>query len=98
MIVRFHPAALQELREAEWYIEERRPGWGARFRVEVAEVIRFVLEKAQASEAFRRKGTGSVKVARFPYRVFYRTMPDELRIRAVYHSKRKPSGWKGRKM
>lgn len=39
MIVRFHPAALQEMREAEWYIEERRPRWGAKFRAEVAAVI-----------------------------------------------------------
>lgn len=96
MIVRFHPSALQEMREAEWYIEERRPGWGSKFRAEVAEVIRFVLEKAHSSEAFRRKSTGSMKIRRFPYRVYYRIMPDELRIRAVYHSKRKEGGWKRR--
>ncbi|MBK9276394.1 MAG: type II toxin-antitoxin system RelE/ParE family toxin [Flavobacteriales bacterium] len=97
MIVRFHPAALQEMREAEWYIEERRPGWGAKFRAEVAEVIRFVLERAHAHEGSRHGGTGSMKVRRFPYRVYYRILPDELRIRAVYHGKRKPAGWSGRK-
>jgi toxin ParE1/3/4 len=95
MIVRFHPAALQELREAEWYIEERRPGWGARFRAEVTEVIQFLQEQATSSEAFRRKGTGSMKVRRFPYRVHYRIKVDELWIKAVYHGKRRPDGWKG---
>ena len=97
MIVRFHPTALQEMREAEWYIEERRPRWGAKFRAEVAEVIRFVLAKAHSSEAFRRKSTGSIKIRRFPYRVHFRILPDERRIRAVYHSKRRVGGWKSRK-
>lgn len=96
MIVRFHPQALEEMREAEWYIEERRPGWGAKYRAEVAEVIRFINEKARSSAAFRRKRTGSVKVRRFPFRVYYRIKEDELRIRAVYHSKRKEGGWKKR--
>lgn len=97
MIVRFHPAALQEMREAERYIEERRPGWGAKFRAEVAEVIHFILERADTSEAFRRQKTGSMKIRRFPYRVYFRILPDELRIRAVYHSKRREGGWKSRK-
>lgn len=97
MIVRFHPAALHELREAEWYIEERRPGWGAKFRAEVDEVLRFVVDQSDSNKAFRQRSTGSVKIRRFPYRVYYRIMADELRIRAVYHSKRREGGWKGRK-
>jgi hypothetical protein len=98
MIVRFHPAALQEMREAEWYIEERRPRWGAKFRAEVTAVIDHVRDKAITSEAFRRRKTGSMKVRRFPYRVYFRILPEELRIRAVYHhNKRREGGWKSRK-
>lgn len=96
MTVLFHLAAVQEMREAEWYIEERRPRWGAKFRTEVDEVIRFVLEKAGTSAAFGRKDIGSMKVRRFPYRVHYRVLGDELRILAIYHSKRRPGGWKKR--
>lgn len=48
-------------------------------------MIRFVLEKADESDAFRRSSTGSMKLRRFPYRVYYRMLADELRILAIYH-------------
>ena len=38
-----------------------------------------------------------MKVRRFPYRVYFRILPEELSIRAVYHNKRREGGWKSRK-
>jgi hypothetical protein len=33
---------------------------------------------------------------RFPYAVYFRELPDRIRILAVWHTARDPSGWQGR--
>lgn len=97
MIIRFYAQALRELREAEWYIEERRPQWGKKFRQEVDATLHFILDRASKSASYRKSGSGSEKVERFPYRVYFKIVGKELRIRAIYHSSRKDGGWKRRK-
>jgi plasmid stabilization system protein ParE len=36
-------------------------------------------------------------VKRFPYAVYYRVLPNRIRVLAVYHTARNPIGWKSRK-
>jgi plasmid stabilization system protein ParE len=33
---------------------------------------------------------------RFPYAVYYRVLADSIRVLAVYHTSRDPSGWQAR--
>ena len=98
MIIRFNAHALRELREAEWYIERQRPRWGSKFRAAVDATLEHILQRLATSRSYRRIGSGSEKVERFPYRVYYKVVGDELWIRAVYHSRRKEGGWKRRKL
>lgn len=92
----FHPEAVEELREAERYIEERRKHWGGRFRSEVAAALQFV--RSRSDGKVQRHGTyWSVKVSRFPYRLYYRIEGVEIWIYAVCHSSRKVGGWHRRK-
>lgn len=98
MIIRFNAHALGELREAEWCIEERRPRWGRKFRAEVDATLKYIVQHLTTSPEYRKVGSGSEKVERFPYRVYFKVVNDELWIRAVYHSRRKDGGWKHRKL
>jgi hypothetical protein len=35
-------------------------------------------------------------LTRFPYAVYYRALADRIRVLAVYHTARDPSGWQSR--
>ena len=96
MSVRFHPAAAEELREAEWYIEERRPGWGSRFRDRVEEAIQYALSKPGNCVQSYGPDFCSVRVLRFRYRIYHRWLDEVMVVHAVYHDSRKEQGWEGR--
>ena len=44
------------------------------------------------AEADIREGA----LTRFPYVVYYRVLADRIRVLAVYHTSRDPSGWQSR--
>ena len=92
-----HEEAYRELDEAERYIEERRSGYGRKFRTEVDACLRSIQERP-TGYAQRRTGFRYGTVARFPYRVIYKVHEDVILIVAVYHGKRKPYGWMQRGM
>lgn len=92
-----HEDAYQELAEAERYIEARRKGYGLKFREEVAACIRSIAERPTGL-ALRRDGFRYGIVRKFPYRGIYKVDGEVVFIAAVYHGKRKPFGWMGRKM
>ena len=96
MKVRFHPQATREFRAAEWYIDERRPRWGLKFRERVMEAIRFAGMKTGRCIQPYGPDFCSVKVDRFPYRVYYRWSGEWRDIYAEYHASRKELGWQGR--
>ena len=35
-------------------------------------------------------------LSRFPYAIYYRVLADRIRVLAVYHTARDPSGWQSR--
>lgn len=91
-----HEEAYRELDEAERYIEARRAGYGRKFRSEVDACLRSILEHP-TGYAQRRAGFRYGMVARFPYRVIYKVHGNIIFVAAVYHGKRKPYGWMGRR-
>ena len=92
-----HEEAYRELEKAERYFEERRSGYGRKFRAEVGACLQFILQHP-TGYPLRRAGFRYGVVAKFPYRVIYKVEGDALFIAAVYHGKRKPFGWMDRKM
>jgi len=91
----FHPAVRGEIDDAyDWY-EQRRAGLGGDFLDEVQRI----LAEITASPARFGVIEGDVRAAplnRFPYAVYYRELPDRIRVLAVYHTSRDPSGWQSR--
>lgn len=91
-----HHEAFAEVNEAERFMELRVVGLGLRFRAEVDACLRFIQSKP-FSYAERRGGYRYGIVAKFPYRVIYKVNGNEIFVAAVYHGKRRPSGWTTRR-
>jgi len=96
LAVRFHPDAEREFREAFVWYESQRPGLGAEFMLSIDEAIERLRHSPDAYpevyNTIRR-----VVVRRFPFAIFYKSLENEIRIVAVFHSRRNPEQWQGRK-
>jgi plasmid stabilization system protein ParE len=93
MIVRYHRLAARELREARAWYEARRIGTGDEFRTEVAEAIQRIVDAPERSAPYRVHYR-SVRLQRFPYRVYYAILgPAHILIMAVAHDRRRPGYW-----
>ena len=91
----FRPAAKAEFDGAALWYEDRRPGLGAEF---VLEIDRAVELAAEHPERFPEKlgDIRCVRVRRFPYSVFYRAESGQIVVLAVFHARRDPAVWRGR--
>lgn len=96
----FHPEADAEFDADVFWYEDREPGLGRRFRVQVGAAVDAALDDPEAwavwpgwvaQPVVRSKG-----VEGFPYRVVYYVEGDVLTIVAVAHSKRRPGYWRER--
>lgn len=92
---RFLAEAMEELREAALFYEERQLGLGDRFLTEVHEAVRKIQAFPETwihiSKASRR-----CRVAGFPYGLIYQVVSDEILILAVMHLARRPGYWQER--
>jgi len=87
--VRWRPEVLEEIAEAIEYLEQQRPGTGARFRGEIDAAI----ARLQAFPHLARVRHRDVRLAvlrSFDYLIAYRMRDDEIRILAVLHGSRPP--------
>ena len=91
----FHPEAEREFFAAIDYYEDREPGLGYDFAIEVRSTIDTILNFPQAwpiiEDDIRRCQT-----RRFPYGIIYAIYEDVLFILAVMHLHRDPGYWKER--
>lgn len=91
----FLPEAALEVEEATRYYEERVPGLGVRFRLELmsvcAAVARQPLLWRERSGGFRR-----VNLRGFPFYVAYFIRGERILVAAVGHASRHPNYWKQR--
>ncbi len=91
----FHPAVRDEIRDAHSWYEQRRIGLGREFLDELERVLVGIAAnpvRHGLSEAGIREGL----LRRFPYAIYYRQRSDRIRVLAVHHTSRRPSGWQAR--
>ena len=91
----YHPEAEVELVEAAGFYEARSPGLGERFLREFDAAVAEVLATPDlwpVVEGDLRCHT----MRRFPFGLYYRVRPDELRILVVKHHNRHPDFWRRR--
>src|SRR5262245_54869605 len=88
----FHPEARREYLEAAVFYENRRPGLGAAFTLEIEATIRRIVESPtrwQAIEQDVRRCLSHI----FPYGILYTIEGDSILIVAVMHLRRRPGYW-----
>ena len=91
----YHPDAEAELIEAAQVYEARVPQLGAQFLAAADKALSVVL---QAPDRWRIIDADVRRYAMglFPYFIYYRILPDHLRILAFAHHRRHPDYWHGR--
>ncbi len=92
----FHPEAEAELNEAIEYYEEREPGLGYDFAIEVYSAIQRAVSLPKAWPVIDSDIRRSL-VRRFPYGILYSEENEEIHIIATMHLNRHPDYWKSRK-
>jgi toxin ParE1/3/4 len=83
------------IHEAADFYDMQSPGLGSEFLAELERTMRSLMEFPEAALLIQ----GRVRrrtIAKFPYAIIYSLRPDEIRILAVAHHKRRPFYWRGR--
>ena len=95
MNVEFHPAALQEVENAQGWYEERSLLSASAFLRELSIAVQRIREAPHRYPA-AQGGTRRILLNRFPFTVYYRVQTNTLNIVAVAHQKRRPGYWVSR--
>jgi toxin ParE1/3/4 len=97
VILLIDPAALAELQEAlAFYIAHSTVALGGSFVAEFERAVNLIVGNPSLGSV-RRNGLRQYALRRFPYSVIYQVTPEQLRIIAVAHQRRKPGYWSARK-
>lgn len=93
--VEFHPAAVDEVIEAEAWYGERNPLAADAFRAELSRAVDSV---RRSPERWPRHaaGTRCRHLRWFPFSLIYRPEPTLILVIAVAHQRRKPGYWRER--
>ena len=84
------PAAGREFEDAaEWY-EQQRAGLGTRFVKQVQAALDRIGQTPEL-HAVVYKNVRRARVARSPYNIHYRALPDRVEVLAIVHGYRDPS-------
>lgn len=91
----FHPLVRDEIDDAHDWYEQRQAGLGGDFLDEVQRVLADI----SANPARFGFADGDIReglLNRFPYAIYYRVLPNRVRVLAVFHTSRDPAGWQSR--
>src|SRR5580658_3472145 len=96
--VRLHPEAREELRESVLFYRERAgEHWASRFKQRVAEGLQAIASNpSRYPELSELRGVRKIRLAQFPFSIFYITQPDCIWVVAIAHGNRRPDYWKAR--
>jgi len=98
--VRFAPEIAGELAEAVLWYEERKEGLGTEFLAEIEATLPLVSARPRSFPQLQ--GLDPVLeirralLERFPYALVFLVRPDEVRVLAVAHARRRPEYWLSR--
>jgi plasmid stabilization system protein ParE len=95
-LLEIHPAALEELKSAVTWYQERSESAGLKFTSDIDQAIDLVLASPQTWPAadFR---TRKFVLQRFPFAIIYRETETVVQVLAVAHGHRRPGYWKERR-
>ncbi len=89
------PEAQQDVDEAYYWYEERRPGLGEEFLgcvdACIQEICRMPELHAKIHKEFRR-----VLLRRFPYAIFYEFSDGQMTVYSIFHTSQDPKKWHSR--
>ncbi len=95
MRIRFQPEAEAELAEARtWYALQGKE-LDSQLMLRIDETLKRIIEAPEAYPSVYRQLRRAV-VHQFPFAIFYVPTPEEIRVLAVFHSRRNPKRWKSR--
>lgn len=95
-MIRFRPAAARELTADVRYYNKHYTGRGDRFGAAVERALFAIVESPSGFPLLYEPDIRSAKVERFPYRVVYVVIGDDIDVIAVAHAKRRPAYWRRR--
>lgn len=91
----FHPGAAREYEKAyAWYFA-RNPQTAAGFAQAVSRAVHSIDESPHRWPLYGKRYRYYM-LKRYPYLIVYRVRPNDVKIIAVAHSRRKPGYWKRR--
>lgn len=90
-----HPEATTELTEAGRFYEQKVRSLGAQFLDAVDEAVA-VISAAPNRWPVVEDDVRRYLMSRFPYAIYYRALPGEIRILAFKHHSRHPDYWRHR--
>jgi len=90
-----HPSALEELKSALRWYQERSQSAAVGFAAEVDRAMDMVLAAPQRWP-IGEHGSRKFVLRRFPFAIIYRERPDAVQILAIAHGHRRPGYWKAR--
>jgi plasmid stabilization system protein ParE len=96
VIVRFSPAATQELVEARAWYDERREGLGDEFQHSFEAAADAIAEHPE-QYAVIYKTRRRVFIRRFPYFLLYEVLGDTVLVLGCIHCARDPAVWQSRR-
>lgn len=95
-VIRFRPAAARELTADVRYYNKHYAGRGDRFLVAVERGLERVASAPLTHPLLFEPDIRSAKVERFPYRIVYVIVGNDVDVLAVAHAKRRPAYWRSR--
>lgn len=96
-MIRFSAGASRELEADFRRYERQRPGRGRRFLSAIDIVLGLISEAPNSFTLLRAPSVRSAKVERFPYRVVFLVMGEDIMVIAVAHGRRRPGYWQRRR-
>ena len=89
-------SAVQDIKDSYQWYEEKLPGLGDRFLVEVdVSLVQIELNPNIFPAVFMQKRRAVVK--KFPYIIVFEIEEELIRVSAIIHTSRNPKSWKRRK-
>ncbi len=92
MTYEFHPEARIEYLEAVAYYEERQPGLGSRFTLEIEDTIQRIVDSPHRWRKME-DGVRRCLAHTFPYGILYSVENRRIFILSVMHQSRRPGYW-----